>query len=274
MTKKLAEPSFIPSYHLVRFLMQKDLEYRLEYRKKRTSFGRPLYQRINVQVLVTKECPFSCPFCIERKNPMSGANDFDKQLVSLPTVLKEHSDARLTITGGEPGLYPEHVERLVNLYRKNSNNVFLSINTAGYNSELNGLGHINLSVNKYVKPDVSKFKGCTYQTVLDDDDMTIDNIRNVMDSVHGVGGFSFRFMSHIYKHDYPVYVFNEAKSDKDIRINTFRVGDFFVYLTFTYRGKHGRITLGDMHQQMTNDYQDGYSNIIIHPDGRIGLNWT
>lgn len=26
----------------------------------------------------------------------------------------------------------------------------------------------------------------------------------------------------------------------------------------------------DMYQQTHNDYQDGYSNIIIHPDGRIG----
>jgi hypothetical protein len=46
-----------------------------------------------------------------------------------------------------------------------------------------------------------------------------------------------------------------------------------VYATFNYNGKHARLTLGDMWQQRNNDYKDGYSNIIIHPDGTIGTNW-
>lgn len=57
-------------------------------------------------------------------------------------------------------------------------------------------------------------------------------------------------------------------------VGTFRVGDFFAYATFDYKGVHGRITLGDMYQQQHNDYQDGYSNVIIHPDGHVAVNWT
>lgn len=47
----------------------------------------------------------------------------------------------------------------------------------------------------------------------------------------------------------------------------------FVYATFDYHGKHARVTLGDMYQQINNNYQDGYSNIIIHPDGKVKTNW-
>jgi hypothetical protein len=35
---------------------------------------------------------------------MSGDNDFEAQIAALKRVLEEHPDARLSITGGEPGL--------------------------------------------------------------------------------------------------------------------------------------------------------------------------
>lgn len=87
------------------------------------------------------------------------------------------------------------------------------------------------------------------------------------------GNFSFRFLSGLDKHDYDVTIWNEIQNDPDIDVKTFRVGDFFVYCTFNWNGKHARVTLGDMYQQQHNDYKDGYSNIIIHPDGKIGVNW-
>lgn len=34
------------------------------------------------------------------------------------------------------------------------------------------------------------------------------------------------------------------------------------------------VDIGDMWQQTRNDYGDGYSNVIIHPDGRVGVNWN
>ena len=85
--------------------------------------------------------------------------------------------------------------------------------------------------------------------------------------------FSFRFLSGLSKKEYPVDVWNELQNDSEIDIHTFRIGDFFVYATFDYAGKHARVTLGDMWQQKHNDYSDGYSNIIIHPDGRVATNW-
>ena len=86
-------------------------------------------------------------------------------------------------------------------------------------------------------------------------------------------GFSFRFLSGFDKKNYSIDIWNDLQNDSEINVHTFRIGDFFVYATFDYFGKHGRVTLGDMWQQRHNDYKDGYSNIIIHPDGRVTTNW-
>lgn len=272
MSRKFSFIPEIPDYKWIRTQMQEDLKYRLHDRQRRTSLGRPLYERINVQVILTQECPHRCPFCLERQNPMLGDNNFAQQQKALCNVLAEHPNARLTITGGEPGLYPEQVKVLSELYHKHSNQVFMSINTSGYNPVLQNYGHINLSVNDYVQPNLEQFEKFTYQTVLEDDQMILCTLKNIMDKKQ-TSEFSFRFLSSLEKHDYPVRIFQELKNDPEIQLHTFRVGDFFVYVTFDYNGNHARITLGDMYQQSSNDYQDGYSNIIIHPDGRIGVNW-
>lgn len=264
--------NYIPhfeTYEEIREEMNKDLKYRMDCRKDRTSFGVPLYYRINVQMIITQECPYHCPFCLERKNPMQGDNDFEAQIESLKKILSEHPNARLTITGGEPGLYPKHVSDIVDTYRKNSNNVFCSINTSGYSKDINGLAHINLSYNDYVHKSPSNFPNCTVQTVVENP--TIEYIKDFMKKE--ADNFSFRFLSGLEKQDYPVQIWNDLQDDGEINIHTFRIGDFFVYATFDYAGKHARLTLGDMWQQRKNDYKDGYSNIIIHPNGVIGTNW-
>ena len=226
MSRKLSFIPHVPDYAYIREQMENDLQYRLKNRKRKTSLGRPLYERINVQLITTQECPYCCPFCMERKNPMTGIFEPQKQLTALKSVLEEHPNARLTITGGEPSLYPEHIRDLVDVFKENSNGVFVTINTAGYNPEINGLAHINLSVNAYVRPDPARFPGCTYQTVLSESDMTIDKIKEIMCSNGGANNFSFRFLSGLEKHDYDVSIWNELQNDEEIEVSTFRIGDF------------------------------------------------
>lgn len=275
MSRKLDHIPYIKSYDDIRNMMREDLEYRLESRNEMTSLGRPLYYRTNVQLVMTRECPYHCPFCIERQNPMEGEQDFDAQLVSLENVLVEHPDARLTVTGGEPGLYPEHVYNVEKAYKEYGNNVFMCVNTSGINTFDKCDAHINLSWNDYVKPDYTKFHGCTLQTVLNDDDMTLANIGKFI-SEHKAKdmSYSFRFMIDMdKKSSYPIDIWNELEESDDVTNVVFRVGDFFAYAYFNYHGASVRVTLGDMWQQQHNDYGDGYSNIIIHPDGSIGTNW-
>lgn len=273
MSRKLNFVPVIPNYGFIKDQMNQDLKWRLENRWHKTSLGRPLYERINLQIVMTHECPYNCPFCLERKHPMKGQFDADAQVAALRSVLKEHPNARLTITGGEPTLYIEQVVRLVNVYKDMSNNVFVSVNTAGYNQLPKSIAHINLSVNDYVQPAPKRFPGCTLQTVLEDDLMNLDNIKRIILQHPETESFSFRFLCGLEKEDYDVSIWNALQNDPDIKIGTFRIGDFFVYCTFDWIGKHARVTLGDMRQQIQNDYGDGYSNIIIHPDGKIGVNW-
>ena len=242
----------------------------------KTSLGRPLYYRINVQVITTRECPYKCPFCIERENPIQGTMDKAAQLESLKKVMAEHPNARLTVTGGEPGLYPEHVRNLLDVFRNNGNGVFASINTAGYNSELSNVckdANINLSWNEYCQPNPDLFPGCTLQTVLSDKEMRLENICRFMEKWNGVNVFSFRYLSQMKEKQYDLTVFRELKDCPGVQIENFRVGDFFLYVNFLLHGRKARITLGDMYVQSQNNYQDGYSNIIIHPDGTIKTNW-
>lgn len=274
MTRKLDHIPYIKNYDDIRSMMHDDLMYRLLSRKKETSLGKPLYYRINVQLVMTNECPHLCPFCLERQNPMEGKQDFNAQISALKNVLSEHPDARLTVTGGEPGLYPEHVCNIANAYKEHSNNVFMCVNTSGIDTLDRCDAHINLSWNDYVKPEYTKFHGCTLQTVLDDNEMTFDNIGKFI-SEHKADdmSYSFRFMTDTDKRIYPIDIWNELEESDDVTNVVFRVGDFFAYAYFNYQGASVRVTLGDMWQQQHNDYGDGYSNIIIHPDGSIGTNW-
>ena len=62
MSSKLKHIPFLPSYESVRDEMADDLRYRLKNRTTKTSLGRPLYYRINVQLITTQECPFHSHF--------------------------------------------------------------------------------------------------------------------------------------------------------------------------------------------------------------------
>lgn len=288
MSEKTHYIPYISNYDYIKDEMQKDLEWRLNNRKEKTPYGRPLYYNMNVQIIVTHECPFSCPFCMERQNPMCGKQDFAAQAASLYNVLQYHPTARITVTGGEPLLYPNHVNHLFHIFRKYSNNKFFVMNTTAYQEqkvrELNRFILMNISVNDYVKPDKDAFNWAiaTLQTVVKDEDMRLSHLRNWIKSTEENNGnhnfsYSFRFLSGLDSKDYPVEIWNELRCDPDIEVSTFRIGDFFVYCNYWDKKmqRECRITLGDMYQQRRNleKYGDGYSNIIIHPDGKIGVNW-
>ena len=53
MSSKMNQIPFLSSYEDVRAEMNRDLQYRLNSRTARTSLGRPLYYRINVQMITT-----------------------------------------------------------------------------------------------------------------------------------------------------------------------------------------------------------------------------
>lgn len=209
---------------------------------------------------------------------MEGKQDFDAQLLALQDVLYEHPYARVSITGGEPSLYIDHVKELIGTYKYMSKDEFICVNTTGYDNSINNVdAKINLSINEYVKRNnYLMFQGAVYQTVYSDEKMNLEYIKDIMENMwfeHEIEEFSFRFLSSTEKKNYSVSVWNELRIHPEFTIKEFRIGDFFVYATFDFNGLKGRVTLGDMWQQKQNKYGKGYSNIIIHPDGTIGTNW-
>lgn len=289
MSEKTHYIPYISNYDYIRDEMQKDLEWRLKNKTVKIAYGRPLYNNINIQIITTHECPFECSFCIERKNPMCGKADFAAQAASLYNVLMQHPTARVSVTGGEPLLYPYHINKLYEIYLHNSKQNFFVVNTTGYDAvkaeKIPSSIPFNVSVNDSTQYDERIFsypRRLTLQTIVKDEDMRLSYLRNwirqkeVEIQVDDCE-YSFRFLSWLDRKDYSVDIWNDLRRDPKIRIDSFRIGDFFVYCNyFDYElNRTCRVTLGDMYQQRLNleKYGDGYSNIIIHPDGKIGVNW-
>lgn len=280
---------YISNYDFIRDEMQKDLKWRLKNKTAKTAYGRPLYNNINIQIITTHECPFECSFCMERKNPMCGKADFAAQAASLYNVLMQHPTARVSVTGGEPLLYPYHINKLYEIYLHNSKQNFFVVNTTGYDAvkaeKILSSIPFNVSVNDSTQYDERIFsypRRLTLQTIVKDKDMRLSYLRNWIRQKEAETQvddceYSFRFLSWLDRKDYSVDIWNDLRRDPEIRIDSFRIGDFFVYCNyFDYElNRTCRVTLGDMYQQRLNleKYGDGYSNIIIHPDGKIGVNW-
>lgn len=289
MSEKTHCIPYISNYDYIRDEMQKDLEWRLKNKTVKTAYGRPLYNNINIQIITTHECPFKCSFCMERQNPMCGKADFAAQTASLYNVLMQHPTARVSVTGGEPLLYPYHINKLYEIYCYNSKQNFFVVNTTGCDAakaeKILSSIPFNMSVNDSTQYDeriISYPRRLTLQTIVKDEDMRLSYLRNwirqkeVKTQVDDCE-YSFRFLSDLDCKDYPVEIWNELRRNPDIEISTFRIGDFFVYCNYWDKKmqRECRVTLGDMYQQRLNleKYGDGYSNIIIHPDGQIGVNW-
>ena len=101
MSEKMKYIPHINSYEDIRNEMNNDLQYRLNSRKERTSLGVPLYYRINVQIITTQECPYSCPFCLERQNPMTGEKMWKEYCLSTNTDINTRHDMWKFCGGGE-----------------------------------------------------------------------------------------------------------------------------------------------------------------------------
>ena len=289
MSEKTHCIPYISNYDYIRDEMQKDLEWRLKNKTVKTAYGRPLYNNINIQIITTHECPFKCSFCMERQNPMCGKADFAAQTASLYNVLMQHPTARVSVTGGEPLLYPYHINKLYEIYCYNSKQNFFVVNTTGCDAakaeKILSSIPFNMSVNDSTQYDeriISYPRRLTLQTVVKDENMRLSHLRDWIKSVEEDNKghpflYSFRFLSGLDCKDYPVEIWNELRCDPDIEVSTFRIGDFFVYCNYWDKKmqRECRVTLGDMYQQRLNleKYGDGYSNIIIHPDGKIGVNW-
>lgn len=97
--------------------------------------GKPIiniYKRINLQVVLTEACPMRCGFCIERIDDVGTELDVTELFGAVLAQYGSQGVApNVSITGGEPTLYPNRLKGALDACRSNGiRNV--NINTYGH----------------------------------------------------------------------------------------------------------------------------------------------
>lgn len=126
--------------------------------QKRLKITRPY---VNLYVRVVDICPCKCGFCLYagsagHANHASKHFDHEKFREVYAEILKTFYVNKVAITGGEPTLRPETVERVIRDVSKASPKVAITINTNGHNLKsldkkpiLSKIHDIALSVHEY-----------------------------------------------------------------------------------------------------------------------------
>lgn len=259
-----------------------------------------LYKRLNIQLLVTKRCPFNCSFCIEKENPIGGSDEQESlQFNNLNKILLSMEVAGLTptvsITGGEPMLKPEFVNKTTQLL--DNLNVPYNINTSGYiGSEearvvLCKAKRTNLSVHSFNavensvifgrKPERywldSVFNKSTIQKVFTTNEEC--HLPFVKHFIHNFNQdrFSFRFPTEDLNIDTLEwkYLFKELENDKDCSFIQQKIGDYYWYEDWLINEKHVHISFSSLKQLVRNQNQesDFVRAVIVEPNGTIKYDW-
>ena len=261
-----------------------------------------LYKNINVQVVMTKACPFDCPFCVEKVNPISPAAgtapvDGKKGLILrlCQSLYKSGCNPTFSITGGEPMLYPQdsiEIQKFIcDLGYK------VNINTCGIVTDKNIMDNferINLSVHDSNPLKNSKIFGGMrekYWEEFDPNTTTIQKVLNLPCTGMDLGTFilhlpkfkrfSFRlptqsldeknwdwtkFMETIPKYYY-------SSSWKFLQQ---KIGDYYFYEDWMWANKHIHISYSSI--QQLREYKIRGDNfvraIIICPDNTIQYDWV
>lgn len=92
------------------------------------------YWMKHVHIKVTDACNAKCPFCIEQGSKLK--TDWNRLLTNLDSLLEQMAAqghlTTVSITGGEPSLFPEQVSKVIDLIKKHGAH-FSTVNTNGTN---------------------------------------------------------------------------------------------------------------------------------------------
>lgn len=259
-----------------------------------------LYRRLNVQLVVTNKCPYNCPFCIEKINPTNGIKEnfsADLQLKNLKELLLIMKEAGLeptvSITGGEPTLYLEHIINISKML--NELGIAYNLNTSGFcNNPIisKNFNRINLSVHsaninenskifqkdrdEYWKNEI--FENCTIQRVINDSNF--DDLIKFLDSF-SQRRFSIRFVSRAEGE--PSFdwkpLFDKINQDARFSFVQQKIGDYYFFEEYKYKdSKFIRFSFSDIEQLKY--YKDNLEKdknfvraAIVLADGSVKFDW-
>ncbi len=98
--------------------------------KNRTIESKP---RLKLTIKLTDSCNCSCPFCSNKNMKDFGEIDFKKIEKVIRELDRTGLLTRISITGGEPMLYPEELNRLINLIISIDDKIDIGVTTNGFN---------------------------------------------------------------------------------------------------------------------------------------------
>lgn len=130
----------------------------------------PDTQFVNLYVNVTNRCNAHCPFCCNDKkhHTSSSAFDMDKLFLIISEIVKNGINLnRISLTGGEPGLYPDTIIDLLQRISECDECTFtqVQLNTNGLNKDSQTLMHhprldsVSLSLHHYDRDKLSELYG-------------------------------------------------------------------------------------------------------------------
>jgi len=287
-----------------------------------TLFGKEItniYKRINVQIFLTKVCNLCCPFCIENDRVGGlGKNEKDwlyllvKQ--TLEQYLKQGIIPNVSITGGEPTLFPErlyHLLDLVGSFVGGTNGIkYVNVNSNGTDLSVPYTFpwlRTNISRHHY-DPDANReIFGKDYHRLNTDEiekaSMQCVLMKGYIDSVEGMKeymrkfafaqGFSFRGLTTLDAkkgYDNEVKFTNERyidikpildaiANDPEFEFLQQKVGDHYIYELYKYRGKVFRLVYSNfawLRQVETEERSKGIVNsrATIIHPNKVYSGWT
>jgi organic radical activating enzyme len=254
------------------------IEFKL-YGKKLKS----LYKNLNIQVLVTRDCPYNCWFCCEKENIIGSTKECrgnSNMILNVLTVehicdtlLDNGIIPNVSLTGGEPLCNLRYLDLLVFLLLTYKKNIKFGINTSGpvFDELLNKIPYINLSVHNHFG-----IKRQEYWKEYDPSKTTIQSILDIQtpDLLEGFNRFSFRFLSRMNS-DHNVPNFDERIKGDFVQQ---KVGDYYFYeerkidnnlIHYSYSDV---VTLNKLN---SNEKDNLYTRaIIITPSGEVFSDWS
>lgn len=276
-----------------------------------------IYRNINVQVVLSKKCNFACPFCIENDRN-ADSNDFLEHSgfpeMVFDTVISQYDDRGITphvsITGGEPTLFPEKLKKIYELAVNKWHLPFVNINTNGANHEvLKDMENvwINLSRHHYCETKANEIFGKKSDyTIIPNTTMQCVMMKGYIDSIVEIkkymdffiamraDGFSFRGMSTLdagkeytkeinFSAAHAVDFFSiveEVSNDPSFEFVQQKIGDHYWFEIYTYKGKQVRFTYSNFDFLRKVETEERKNNqwfsraTVISPTGKIYAGWT
>ena len=276
-----------------------------------------IYRNINVQVVLSKKCNFACPFCIEndRTTDTDGFLERSCFLENIfDMVIQQYDDHGITphvsITGGEPTLFPEKLKKIYGLAINKWHLPFVNINTNGTNPDvLKDMENIwiNLSRHHYCETKADEIFGKKSDyTIIPNTTMQCVMMKGYIDSVAEIkkymdffitmraDGFSFRGMSTLdagkqYTNEvnfsavHAIDFFSiveEISNDPDFEFVQQKIGDHYWFEIYNYRGKPVRFTysnfdfLRKVETEERKNKQWFSRATVISPVGKVYAGWT